>query len=297
VQSKQPRQAEPLCRQALELFESLAAEFPEHAPYRRDLADAHNQLAIILKRTGRYPDAESAYRKAIAVLSKLVAADPSDDERRLRLGTTSRNLGILLREMKQPKEALTAYEQAQIIYDQLAREFPAYPFHRSELAEIAEGQARTLVQLGQGEKALALIESAVEQQKLALRPNPEHPMYRERLRNHYFHLAELLIDRGDHDRGGKAVLQLIVLGDRPVDTFVAAGLLARCSQLAENDQLLSAEKRQESARAYGDKAVGLLRTAVETGKLRVSDVKDDPTMIPLTKRQDFQTLMATQKQP
>jgi serine/threonine protein kinase/tetratricopeptide (TPR) repeat protein len=288
-------EAEPPCRQALELLERLAAQFPDQAKYRSDLASAYNTLAVILKKTGRLPDAQQAYQQALTLQTRLVAGDPADGELRARLGTTHRNLAILLGELRRPAEALAAFDQAQAVYDKLARDFPNFPFYRSELGEIAEGKALVLVQLGQGEKAQSLLEAAVEEQKLALKPNPQYPMYRQRLRNHLFHLAELLIDRGDHERGAEAVRQMSAHADRPVDTLTAAGLLARCAQLAEEERRLPPEKRRDLVQAYGGQAVELLRAALGNGKLQVSDLKDDAALVPLKSRRDFQELMTAGK--
>jgi tetratricopeptide (TPR) repeat protein len=121
---------------------------------------------------------------------------------------------------------LVAFEQAQTLYDRLAIDFPTYPFYRSELGAIAEGKALTHALIGQGEKAKALLELAVQEQQRALRPNPQHPTYRQRLRDHFYQLANLLIDRGDHEGGARAALQLASHTDRPVDTQTAPASFA-----------------------------------------------------------------------
>ena len=72
----------------------------------------------------------------------------------------------------------------------------------------------------------------------------------------------------------------------------AAGLLARCIPLAEQDSTLAAEEREVLARSYGDRAVGLLRRGFRDGpgpgldRLRV-----DPDLDALRPRTDYQELL------
>jgi tetratricopeptide (TPR) repeat protein len=69
-------QAEETYRQAITLQEKLAAEFPDNADYRQELARSHAHRGLLLRTTGRRAEAEQAFRQALALVEKLAAVAP-----------------------------------------------------------------------------------------------------------------------------------------------------------------------------------------------------------------------------
>jgi WD40 repeat protein/serine/threonine protein kinase/Tfp pilus assembly protein PilF len=59
------REAEHAYRQALDLFEKLAADFPSVPEYRQELAHSHFNLGLLLTATGRSQEAEESYRQVL----------------------------------------------------------------------------------------------------------------------------------------------------------------------------------------------------------------------------------------
>ena len=60
--------------------------------------------------------------------------------------------------------------------------------------------------------------------------------------------------------------------------------------VAAQDQTHTEANRDELAAAYGDRAVAALRQAILAGYEDVRQMKTDPSLDPLRKRADFQSL-------
>jgi tetratricopeptide (TPR) repeat protein len=74
-----PDQAEPACREAIALLETLVAESPADPANRLALARSCHELGQALSRLGRYPESESALRRATGVMQGLIADFPRHD--------------------------------------------------------------------------------------------------------------------------------------------------------------------------------------------------------------------------
>ena len=61
------KEAETAYGDALALLKQLAADFPARPEFRRDLAESHNNLGLLLHATGRLKEAEAAYGEALAL--------------------------------------------------------------------------------------------------------------------------------------------------------------------------------------------------------------------------------------
>src|SRR5262249_52165910 len=114
-----------------------------------------------------------------------------------------------------------------------------------------------------------------------------------RLGRHCRVLAEALVRLRDHAAAARAAAEMPRPSppDESADRF-AAGILARCIPLAEQDATLAVEIRAELARVYGDQAMALLRQGVRRGPGPGLDrLKADPNLAPLRPRADFQKLV------
>ena len=76
------------------------------------------------------------------------------------------------------------------------------------------------------------------------------------------------------------------------DSYDAAGALARCVALADEDARLDEARRRELARGYADRGLALLRQAVARGYKNAARVKQDPDLQPPRAREEFQKLLA-----
>jgi hypothetical protein len=91
------------------------------------------------------------------------------------------------------------------------------------------------------------------------------------------------------------VAELVQLGPaRWAEGFAAAGLLARCSDLARKDETLTADDRAREATDYSDRAVKLLAKAREMGWKSLDDAWISPDLRSLRDRDDFKKLVGRQ---
>jgi serine/threonine-protein kinase len=287
-----PKEAEAAYGNALELQKALAADYPAVPRYREDLASTHTNLGLVLKNTGRPKEAEGAFRDALELQKKLAADYPAVPRYRQRLANTHLGLAILLDTTGRPNEAKAAFANARELYEPLAAEFPAVPAYQADLANAMD----SLAKLARGRKdypsARRLLEEARPHIQAALEANPRHPFCRAVFCDNRLLLAVTLLDLGEHPGAAETAAELARVAFDPAgDTYNAACLLSLCVPLAEQDAKLPEAKRKELAKAYGDQALALLRTAVARGYKDAAQMKKDTDLDPLRGRDDFRKLL------
>jgi tetratricopeptide (TPR) repeat protein len=288
-----PRDGEPVFRQALDLQRRLVEEFPRNPSYRQELAGSHNSLAIVLAHTERVAEAETEYAQALALQQRLAKEFPRVPAHRQDLAHSHHNLARLLQRVGRPREAEQAYRRALELQQRLVEESPGVPALVNELGRTSANLAELLLHQGRPAEAREQGERAVRHQQAAVKLLPRQPAYRSALGQHYRVLAEALVRLRDHAAAAQAAAEMARPSgpDEGVDRF-AAGILARCIPLAEQDSALAVEKREALARAYGDQAMALLRQGFRRGAgPGLRRLKGDPNLAPLRPREDFQKLV------
>ncbi len=81
--------AEAEYRKALAILQKLADDNPAVSRFRRDLANSHNNLGLMLVSTGKPAKAGTEYRRALALFRKLVDDNPMIPDYRLRYSLQS----------------------------------------------------------------------------------------------------------------------------------------------------------------------------------------------------------------
>jgi hypothetical protein len=142
-------------------------------------------------------------------------------------------------------------------------------------------------------EAAKVITRAVAHQQAARAMNPRHPVYRQYLRNHYWILADIRVRQGRHAEAVQAAGEMARLfPDRQPDRRDAGWFLARCVVLAEKDSKLSEDERRRLAQSYADRAVQLVREAVQKGYKNFKNLRTNPGYSSLQNRADFRKLVA-----
>jgi len=138
-----------------------------------------------------------------------------------------------------------------------------------------------------------LLEQARSHLLAALEVSSEHPTSRRFYRDNLRLMARCYLDQGDHPRLVPIAEELARFGYDPAkDTYSAASLLGRCMTLADKDSRLVEAKRRELSQSYADRALALLRQAVERGYKGAAHMKKDSDLEPLRTRKEFQKLLA-----
>jgi tetratricopeptide (TPR) repeat protein len=292
------REAEGEYRQALVLFQRLAEDFPASPVYGEGLAAGHNSLGIVFARSGRTPEAAGEFRQALDLYRQLADDFPAVPEYRRELARGHNNLGLMLRRTGRAQEAEEEYRRALALKQRLAHDFPAVPDYQNEVAGSLVNLARLVGDRQDFVGARRLLEEALPYHRAALKANPRHPAYRDFYRNNAEMLADILLHLGAHADAAAAADQLAERAvDPPNDLYNAACFLARCVPLAEKDGQLPATRQKELARDYADRALAVLRQAVEKGYKDVANMEKDPDLNPLRQRDDFRRLLAGLEKP
>jgi tetratricopeptide (TPR) repeat protein len=167
-------------RQAIELFQKLAAENPRVADYRRRLGVCQNNLALVLWRRGRTDEARQAFAEAIRLQEDVQAAADDSGQCRVDLALAHSNWGKLQSETGDAEGAAASLARAVELQEQLLRAAPDDPERLRDLA-VSLYNLGALNQERQPGQAVAYYEKAAALQTRAMELRPDDPLYRSEL--------------------------------------------------------------------------------------------------------------------
>jgi tetratricopeptide (TPR) repeat protein len=116
--------------------------------YRRDLAQIHTNLGILLKDTGRPKEAEAAYRDALELQKALAAQLPNVPDHQNDVGNTLDEMAELARRRKDYPAARRLLEEAEPYLKKALDANPRHPFYREVYSDTRRVLAATLLELG-----------------------------------------------------------------------------------------------------------------------------------------------------
>jgi serine/threonine protein kinase/tetratricopeptide (TPR) repeat protein len=293
AEQKRWDEAEKAFRQSLDFRKNLAEDFPQVLEYRQLLANGYGDLGRFLGLQGKYAAEVEAYRQALELRKKIVAQAGPAPRNRLQLAWAYQNLGYVLRVSHRPEEAEPACRAAVDLWKQLIAELPQVPDFHGGLANTYSDLAQLHNERREYDAALALLEEARPHIQGALQARPKDRGFRDTYRDHLLALAATRRGLGDHAQVATTADELARFGYEPDrDSYAAACLLCNCVTLAGKDGRLADAKRRELAQAYSERALALLRQAVERGFKDVDRLKKDPDLEPLRARDEFGKLVA-----
>ncbi len=286
-------EAEAAYAHGIRILEELLAEHPTKSEYRLALASCSNNMGnLLLRDASRYGEATGRFRRAFDLYEKLAGDFPSVPGHRKELANSCNSVATLLSRTGQPTEARTIWQRGREIAERLIQEDAGVPDYHRVLGGILGNLAGSLTD-DDAERARELLEEAVRHERIALDSNPQHPTYRQFLRTDYLRLARLVARQGDHARAAETVRLANELSlDSPQDCQRAAAILCECVTRAESDGDLADERKQDLATAYAERAVAILRRAVEKGYRNLESLRTDESLMPLRQRLEFQELVA-----
>ena len=168
-------------RAALALNQQLAADFPELANHRSNLAGCYHNLSILSAARGEKAEAEAQLRQALEINARLAADFPEEPEHRSDLAAQHNSLGNLYRETGRFSDAEAQLLKALELKKRLAAELPGEPQHRGHLANTHTNLGLLLNGQGQWSEALAELRQAVQIKEQLVAELPEDPEYRREL--------------------------------------------------------------------------------------------------------------------
>jgi tetratricopeptide (TPR) repeat protein len=178
----------------------------------------------------------------------------------------------------------------------LAADYPDGPSYRQTAGTVLNNLAVILQRRQKVLQTLPLLEKAIDHARAALRLVPDNPQARRALVSQLANLAHSHFLLGDHDASARTAEQVSAeVPERHETHRLAAYYVARCGPVAAGDARLSADRRRELEQAYGDRAMRLLRKAVDKGYRDVRELSTGRAFRPLWDRADYQQLVAELK--
>jgi serine/threonine protein kinase/tetratricopeptide (TPR) repeat protein len=226
-------------RNAIKLFDELAAEFPKAPIYREGLGIGKRFLCgYDLSRLVQPDEVEKLRRENLKLYGDLAAEFPAVPSYQHGLAESSLYVGDMLAEAGQPEEAEKAYRLAAQVYGKLLDEFPNYGDYEWGLRESYTRLVNLLTSKGRSQDAIA-VSSEVMKFYEKLRTNyPNGGTVREELGKAYGMHANTLRNAGRTPEAVQAFRQAIEVLESLVAEFPDLGTLDE-SRWADRSKLLT----------------------------------------------------------
>jgi tetratricopeptide (TPR) repeat protein len=147
-------------RKALELQESLAAEFPGWPEYRNDLAKTQIEYAASLAMENRIDQALRAYARALEISEQLTRESPKEADFQTSLALANINLGYF-HMISQPQQAEPYFRKALALAEQLQNGQPRSADYQVLLAWSCANLGRVFLATGRLNQAEQILEKSL----------------------------------------------------------------------------------------------------------------------------------------
>jgi hypothetical protein len=184
--------------------------------------------------------------------------------------------------MDRGDECAQQLELGMAAWRQLVQESPQNDDFAIGLAHALQTRATVRFYGGDAAGAKPLFVEAGEFTDKALAVRPDNPTYRRVRRKMWESLAEVGIAGNDATAAAAAARGLLAPELAPVETVLAAALLARCGPIASSPELASRLR---------DEAKALLRAELDRG-LTIADMRRNPTLGGQWDKPGFRELVA-----
>jgi tetratricopeptide (TPR) repeat protein len=285
-------EAEQFTRDSVALREELARLFPATPEYRLALANSYRSLGVLFHTSKRDDQAVGAMRQALDIYRRLVGEYPKVPSYREDFGTACNALAAVLDKAGKHDEARAAFVEATELFRQLVKESPDRSECQNQLAVTLTNLGRQFHERREFVQAVPYLTEAHGHHQRAVAANPRNASYQHALITNRSTFARVAVELGDHAAAAEAAEELArAAPDKPKEIYDAVCILARCVSLAELDTQASTRLNTELPRLYADRAMALLRTAVERGFNNPDKLRTDTNLDTLRQRADFEELM------
>ncbi len=286
---------------AIDLRKNLAEEFPEQFSYRVDLALSLNNLGFMLKRKGLIPEAFDAVREANTIQRVLVEERPDDPQLRHTLSLSTRGMSSLQNVLGLWKECRQLAVESVDIMDRVIAENPAVTEFRRVQATAAAEFGQLLIDHEEIDAGLLALAKARDQAETVRGTNPNDVKNLNTLASIHRGIGKTLAKQGKAVEALRSLHEAIVLGERiaPDDnlfTYDLACGLALYGEVVGQDRSAPDKDSNQNSEYYSNKAMEVLRQAVDRGWREAEWTERDPELRSLHSRADFQALLKTLRQ-
>jgi serine/threonine protein kinase len=268
-------EAERLLRRSLALFEQVASEFPSR---RCTLGMAHSSgfLGLILKMSGRFPEAAQASRRSLKLLASVLVESPGDTDIQAEVDSNRRFLADSYKRAGRLQECEAMLREQLADYRQRSTEDPAASSDREGLIRTLMELAELFVVAGRQQEALESQQEAVAVQAKLAADFPKNRRYQFSLARLRDVLGTYLLREHRFAEAAKAWQEAIVVWETLVPEATESDLLFTIDRYRALADLLLREKvwetadtgppladRKAAAQAALDRAYELQRKAIQ----------------------------------
>jgi len=288
-------------RAAIDLRKSLAEEFPKQLSYRIDLALSLSNLGGILTRMGQNTKAYDSVREANAIQRSLAHEHPEDPQLQSTLALSTRGMAINLNVLGRWKESRPLFVESVEIMGRIVAENPAVTEFRRVLATAASELGQFLIDHDEIDAGLNALAKARDQAETVRRTNPYDVRNLNALASIHRGIGKTRAKQGKTAEALGSLREAIVLGERiaaedNLYTYDLACGLALYGEVVGQDRSAPDKDSHKNSEHYSDKAMEVLRQAVDRGWREAEWTERDPELRSLRPRADFQALLKTLRQ-
>jgi len=280
-------------RRAGEVNAAMARTNPTVLSFRRDQAWIDTGTGRILGWLGRTDEAVALLEGARAARETLLKENPTDVVHQKQISRIDQELSSLYARVGQTAKALAASQRGLATARKLADANPGDVEIQSHLSSIFCSFAEVQLQAGHAPEAMAAVEQALAIRRKLVEAHPSDPALQASLADAFRRLGFVHQQSG---RAAEAVAHfrhsLAMLAElkspRPEDIYDMACCHALLSGVApKTGSGLTAAVGQAEA----ELAVTTLHRAIAAGYSSLAWIRNDPDLIPLYRRPDFELLM------
>ena len=275
-------------RESIAVAERLTELDPENVDFQDRLGKAVNNLGYNLYGQGETDEAVQQYSRAIEIHRRVLATGTNVPSHRAPLGVALENLGVVQVSQQKTTEALASFEAALAIRQKLAVDNPTAPDNQDNLAGCLTRTAWVLLRLGRTAEARIQCERAVALQDVLVKDHPDDADYRAGL-------SESLLLSGWVRRAEADTVRAVADWERAVTLY-------KTIPAPEGEQvfyfacchasLSGTAGKPDQVNAEADRAMSLLRKAVDLGYRNPDIYRTAIPLDSLRSRNDFKKLMA-----
>jgi serine/threonine-protein kinase len=292
-ESRHFQQAEGAYRQAIDLFTKLAADFPQSAEYRDELAVTHAHRARLLDARQRYADAYASFKQARQIEDELATEVRDKPEYAQKAAHYCFELANCEEEAGKLPEAERLYQEALKRQTELVKSSPRQMMFLNELAKTA-GSLGFLLRDSRPAEAQRYLEQAVEVQRQVRRLTPTAAFSANWLQQSYMDLAGFHKKNGRHeDLFRLAQDYRRDAGDDFNAIYNQACFVANAAEAVHAQPKLSEAERDRLVNHYASQAVALLDKTLKAGWNDREHVNKDSDLNPLRTRKDYKEWLAS----
>jgi tetratricopeptide (TPR) repeat protein len=304
--------------QALTILNQLTARFPDVPDFQQTLVRTHVNLGVLEESLGKPDAARVELEQARDIQKKLAAQFPLVPDYQYHLAAAHNNLGGILKTLGKWDEARSEYKQALDIRQKLVTQFPDVPTYQVELGGTYCNLGLFFLDRGLPADSVPWFDKAIATLTALHAKEPRDVTAKQYLRNSYWDRARAL-DRlhryTDSVKDWRKATELSPQSAKSQFRTSRATSLARAGQVAEavadiaeltaarewdSDQwynfacfyAVASGKATDKKQEYADRAMELLRKAVQAGWKNGAHMSRDSDLDPLREREDFKRLLA-----